>query len=165
MKRVVLLLLCILFLVLDNTLAPFFSIKGIYPSILFTFIILFSIINGYWESTFVGVLAGVLQDSYFIHCFGINCFSNVLLCILASFIGSNIYKQRRFVPVIIMFLMTILKYIIIYFMGKVLNVIVPIQGIFIMAFYNMIIGLFIYGWVYRLSNKDFMKRQWKFSEK
>ena len=165
MKRVVLLLLCILFLVLDNTLAPFFSIKGIYPSLLFTFIILFSIINGYWEAIFIGVLAGILQDSYFMHGFGLNCFSNLLLCILATFIGESIFKQRRLIPVILMFFMTILKYIIIFVVGKMLNIIIPLQGIVMMAFYNMIIALFIYGWVYRLSNKDFMKRQWKFSEK
>lgn len=165
MKRVVLLLFSILFLVLDNTLAPFFSIKGIYPSLLFTFIILFSIINGYWEAIFVGVLAGILQDAYFMHGFGFNCLSNLILCTLAAFIGENIYKQRRLVPVILMFFMTLFKYIIIYLIGNILNIVVPIPGIFIMAFYNMIIALFIYGWVYRLSNKDFMKRQWKFSEK
>lgn len=165
MKRVVLLLLCILFLVLDNTLAPFFSIKGVYPSLLFTFIILFSIINGYWEAVFIGVLAGILQDSYFMHGFGLNCFSNIMLCTLAAFIGENIFKQRRLIPVILMFFMTILKYIIIYLLGTMLGIIVPTPGVFIMAFYNMIVALVIYGWVYRLSNKDFMKRQWKFSEK
>ncbi len=37
MKKVVLALLCIGFLILDNTLVPFFAINSFYPSILLVF--------------------------------------------------------------------------------------------------------------------------------
>ena len=62
MKRLILILICLLLFIVDNTLVPFFSIKGVYPSLLFTFAVLYALMSGYWEAVFIGVLSGFLQD-------------------------------------------------------------------------------------------------------
>ena len=67
MKRLILILICLLLFIVDNTLVPFFSIKGVYPSLLFTFAVLYALMSGYWEAVFIGVLSGFLQDVYFVN--------------------------------------------------------------------------------------------------
>lgn len=165
MKRVVLLSLCIVFLVLDNVLAPFFSIKSIYPSLLYTFIIVYSIVSGYWEAVIIGVVSGILQDAYFMYGFGFNSLFNLLTCLIAAYVGESIFKQKRLIPVLTVGVLTMVKYLGIFLLGTILKLEISFQGFWIMGLYNMIIAFFMYGWVYKLSNRDFMKRQWKFSEK
>ncbi|SHE66143.1 rod shape-determining protein MreD [Clostridium fallax] len=165
MKRVVLALLCILFLIIDNSIMPFISIKGIYPSLLFTFAICFSIINGKSEAIIIGVYSGALQDLYFANGFGINCLTNLLLCYLAAFIGENIFRNKRLVPVLLVGGITVLKYILVFLIMKFINISVKVDfGMVIMGIYNMILAFFIYNWTYKLSNKESMKSQWKFNK-
>lgn len=165
MKRFILGVICIIFLILDITLMPFLSIRGIFPSLLFTFAILFSILNGYWESIYIGSFSGILQDIYFSNGFGFNSFTNLLLCLLAAYVGENIFKQKRLIPVISTFVLTLIKFIVIYALTILIKVKMNLNGMLIMSFYNMFIALVMYGWVYNICNKDYMKRQWKFNEK
>ncbi|MPQ42495.1 rod shape-determining protein MreD [Clostridium tarantellae] len=165
MKRVVLLLICILLLILDNTVMPFFSVKGITPSLLFTFAILFSLINGYWEAIIIGAFSGVLQDVYSMYPFGINSLLNLIVCLIAAGIGENIFKHKRLIPLVTTLGLTILKYLGLFLIGKLIHMIIPVRGFFILGIYNTILAFFLYGFVYNLSNKKLMKQQWKFSEK
>lgn len=165
MKRFILGVICIMFLILDNTLMPFISIRGVFPSLLFIFAILFSILSGYWEAIYIGIFSGILQDIYFSNGFGFNSFTNVLLCLLAAYVGESILKQKRLIPVISTFILTSVKYIMIYVLIILLKIKMSLDGILIMSFYNMFIAFVIYGWVYSMCNKDYMKRQWKFNEK
>ena len=131
MKRLILILICLLLFIVDNTLVPFFSIKGVYPSLLFTFAVLYALMSGYWEAVFVGVLSGFLQDIYFVNVFGVNMLVNMLVCLIAAYIGESVFKHKKTIPVL----------------------------------YNVFIGFFMYNWVYKLCNRDLMKREWKISEK
>ena len=45
MKKWILIIISLVFLILDNSLMPFLAIKGAFPSLLFTFAIAYSIIN------------------------------------------------------------------------------------------------------------------------
>lgn len=165
MKRFVLVILSILFLVLDNTVMPFISIKGYFPSVLFTFAILFSLVNGYWEAVFMGAFSGLLQDVYFLNIFGVNALTNLLLCLVAAYIGENILKQKKLIPVILNFILTMVKFILVYFIYKLAKIKMNLDGIFIMGLYNMVIAFIMYSWVYTISNKAYMKTEWKFNEK
>ena len=64
MKKVILVLISILLLILDNSVMPFLSIYGAFPSLLFTFAVLYSIINGAEDALFIGVVSGLLQDIF-----------------------------------------------------------------------------------------------------
>lgn len=165
MKRFILAVICIIFLILDNTLMPFMSIRGTFPSLLFTFAILFSILNGYWEAIYIGSFSGILQDIYFSNGLGINSLTNLLLCLLAAYVGENIFKQKRLIPVISTFVLTLIKFIVIYTLIVLFKIKMNLDGILIMSFYNMLIALIMYGWIYNICNKNYMKRQWKFNEK
>ena len=46
MEKLILILVSIVLVILDNSLVPFFSVKGAYPSLLFVFAIAYSLING-----------------------------------------------------------------------------------------------------------------------
>ena len=46
MKRLILILISICLLVIDNTILPYYSINGVFPSLLFVFAIAYSIICG-----------------------------------------------------------------------------------------------------------------------
>ncbi|SHI49219.1 rod shape-determining protein MreD [Clostridium cavendishii DSM 21758] len=165
MKRFVLILLCLFFLVLDNTLMPFVGIKGCFPSLLFVFAILFSIVNGYYEAILIGSFSGIIQDIYFLNVFGINSITNLLLCLLAAYIGENILKHKKLVPVIFTLVITAVKYILVYILYRATNIKMNFDGIIIMPVYNMIIALLMYSWIYKISNKPYMKTEWKFNEK
>lgn len=163
MKKVfVLFLISVLFLVLDNALVPFFSIRGAYPSLLFVFALCYSIISGSWGAVFIGVFSGLLQDVYLINGLGINMLINMLICLMASRIGKTIFKDKSLIPVISCFLLSILKGILLYVMLYLVGQRTHLNIILYSSIYNMIVGIFMYKRIYKLSKKDFMIKNWKF---
>jgi rod shape-determining protein MreD len=163
MKKIfTLFLLCVLFLVLDNTLVPFFAIRGSYPSLLLIFVIFFSVINGSWEGVWAGILSGLLQDVYFFGSFGINAFSNMLICTAAGFIGVGIFKEKGLIPVVSTFALTLIKGIIVFVILYIAKVHTPLDNILYNSLYSMIVSVFMYRWVYRLCQKEYMQRKWSF---
>jgi len=163
MKKIVITgLLIILFFILDNALVPFFAIGNYYPSILFTFIICFSIVNGRWQGLWVGALSGMLQDIFFYNIFGINSLLNMIVCVIAGAIGINIFKEKKLIPMISTLGLSALKGLGIFLVLLMLGQHTNINNIFINAIYEMIICFFIYRIVYKLYYKNFMKKDWKF---
>ncbi|MFL0195770.1 rod shape-determining protein MreD [Clostridium sp. WILCCON 0269] len=163
MKKILVLgLLSILLFILDNILMPFFAIRTFYPSLLLIFIICYSIVNGRWEGLWLGVFVGLLQDVYFSRGFGINGFTNMIICVIAGAIGDSIFKEKRLIPVISCFLLVLLKgtlvFGILYLHGVYVNIINVLLG----SIYDMILCIFIYKPVYNLCNKEYMQVKWKF---
>ncbi|WP_123054235.1 rod shape-determining protein MreD [Clostridium sp. JN-1] len=161
-KTLILILLSILFFILDNVLMPFLSIRGVYPSLLLIFIISYSIINGSWEGLWIGALCGMLQDVYFLNGFGINAFTDMIICILAGFIGNSILKQKILMPVVTCFSLSILKGILVFiilYIGKVYS---SLGNVFFIGIYDAIIALIMYRSVYRLCQKPYMQKRWRF---
>ncbi|WP_206869283.1 rod shape-determining protein MreD [Clostridium zeae] len=165
MKRVVLAIICLILLILDNSIVPFFSIFNGAPSLLLCFVICFSIINGRWEATIIGAFSGLLQDIFFYKYYGINALANLLLCILAAVIGENIFKNRKFIPVLSTFCLSIIKLLFVMIVLYLAKVKMSLgYSMLISAVYNMVIVFLIYNRVYRFSNKKYMKVQWKFNK-
>lgn len=164
MKKIVyLMLIAILLLILDNTLVTFFSINYIYPSLLFVFIISYSIVNGPVEGIILGIFAGALQDLYFYHGVGINMLSNMLVCLLASQIGKGIFKDKSIVPVISTFFLSFLKGFFILVILFLLNIkSSSISIVLYKALYDMIVSIFFYKLVFKLSETKTMKKEWRF---
>lgn len=161
-KKLTLIVLCILFLILDNTVMPFFSVSGSYGSLLFVFVISYSFINDYKDAIIIGVFSGLLQDLYMFNGIGLNALTNMLLCILACKIGENIFKEKRLIPVISTFFLGLLKGVIIFSILYVLKIKMDIMPILINSIYSIVLSFFIYKRVYKLCEKPFMKKQWKF---
>ena len=155
-------LLIILFFILDNALVPFLAIRHYYPSLLFIFIICFSIVNGKWQGLLVGVFSGMLQDIFFYNAFGINSLLNMIVCVMAGAIGVNIFKSKGLIPIISTFALSILKGLGIFVILLMLGQQTDYKNIFFNGIYEMVICIFMYKPIYRLYHKNFMKRDWKF---
>ncbi|MDV4149982.1 rod shape-determining protein MreD [Clostridium sp. AL.422] len=162
MKKWVLFLISLVLLILDNSLMPFLAIKGVFPSLLFTFAVAYSIINGKKEAVIIGVISGLLQDIYFFEGFGVNALLNMLICLLAAFIGESIYKEKKLIPTISMGILYILKvlglFVILKIAGKNINIEVGIYS----SIYSSVIMFLGYNFVLRLYDIDYKKKSWRF---
>lgn len=161
-KLVTLFILVIVFFVLDNVLIPFFAIRTIYPSLLMVFVICYSMVNGTWEGIWIGAFSGLLQDIYFTNGIGINALVNMTVCIVAGIIGNNIFKEKRLIPVISCFFLSLMKGILLLLILYINGIYINITDIFFIAIYNMFVCLLIYKKVFKLCEKDYMQKRWKF---
>ncbi|MBN1044258.1 rod shape-determining protein MreD [Clostridium cagae] len=162
MEKLIVILISIGLAILDNSLIPFFSVQGVYPSILFTFAIAYSLVYGREKAVLIGSISGILQDLFFFNVFGINSILNLLLCLLASIIGENIFKTKKVIPVISMFLITILKYMGIFIICYFLRVDMHILRSMGMALYNAIVMFFVYELIMKIPDEEYKKRPWRF---
>ena len=162
MEKLIISLVSIGLVILDNSLIPFFSIKGAYPSLLFTFAIAYSIINGKEKATFIGAVSGILQDVFFFHGFGVNSLLNLLLCLLASFVGEGIVKNKRLIPVVSIFCITIIKYMGIFLMFYLLDINIQFSKSIIMGIYNGVVMFFVYKVVMNVYDDEYSKQRWRF---
>ena len=163
MKRILtVVFLCILFLILDNTLMPLLKIKEVYPSLLFTFALCYSIVSSPKDAVIIGVLTGALQDVYFGNGLGINMISNMLMCVIAANIGKNIFIEKSFLPIISSFVLSLVKGLIVFCILFLISQHMPMEVIVYQAIYNLVVCIFMYKFTYKLSQKQYMKREWKF---
>jgi rod shape-determining protein MreD len=162
MEKLIIILVSIVLLILDNSLVPFFSIKDTYPSLLFVFAIAYSLINGKEKATFIGVVSGMLQDIFFFHGFGVNSLLNLLICLLASIIGEGIIKNKRIIPVVLIFFITIMKYIGVSIIFYLLDIDIQFSKSIIMGIYNGVVMFFTYKVVMNIYDDEYTKQRWRF---
>lgn len=162
MEKLIIILVSIVLTVLDNSLMPFFSINGACPSLLFVVAIAYSMINGKEKAVFVGVVSGMLQDIFFFYGFGVNSLLNLLLCIFAAQIGTGIVKNKRLIPVISVFIITMIKFIGIFIIFYIVNVQIQFSKSIIMAVYNSVIMFFAYKVVMNIYDDEYSKQRWRF---
>lgn len=162
MEKLIIILVSIVLLILDNSFLPFFSVKGVCPSLLFVTAIAYSILNGKEKAIFVGVVSGILQDIFFFNGFGVNSLLNLLLCLLASSIGTGIVKEKRLIPVISIFVITMLKYIGVFIIFYLANIEIQFSKSVIMGIYNSVIMFFVYKVVMNIYNDEYSKQRWRF---
>lgn len=162
MEKLIIILISIGLVTLDNSLIPFFSIKGAYPSLLFTFAIAYSLVNKKERAVFMGVVSGILQDIFFFNGFGVNSLLNLFLCLLASFIGAGIIKTKRLIPVISAFFITIIKYAGVMLIFNFFNIEIQFSKSIIMGVYNGVIMFFVYKLVMNVYDDEYSKQRWRF---
>ena len=162
MEKLIVILVSIGLVILDNSLVPFFSIKGAYPSLLFVFAIAYSIINGKEKAIFIGVVSGILQDIFFFHGFGVNSLLNLLLCLLASIVGEGIIKNKKLIPVVSIFFITIIKYIGVIIIFYLLHIDIQFSKSIIMGIYNGVVMFFAYKVVLNIYDDEYSKQRWRF---
>lgn len=164
MEKLIIILVSMGLTILDNSLVPFFSIKGAYPSLLFTFAIAYSLIHGKErdKAVFIGVVSGILQDIFFFNGFGVNSLLNLFLCLLASFIGEGIIKTKKLIPVLSVVIITIIKYFGIFTIFYVLNINIQLSKSIVMGIYNGVVMFFIYKIIMNIYDDEYSKQRWRF---
>jgi len=162
MKKWVVILVSIILLILDNALMPFVAIRGAFPSLLFVFAISYSLIKGCREAIMIGVLSGLLQDIFFYNGMGVNSLSNLLLCVFAAIIGENIFKNKKLIPVLTIFLLSIIKvgfiYIVMGLGGNKININMALLS----AVYNTVVMFLGYNFVLKLCDEEYRRNSWRF---
>ena len=162
MEKLIVILVSIGLAILDNSLVPFFSIKGAYPSLLFVFSIAYSLIHRKEKAIFVGVVSGILQDIFFFNGFGVNSFLNLLLCVLASIVGEGIVKNKRLIPIVFTFVITMIKYIGVFITFYLLDIHIQFSKSIIMGIYNGVVMFFVYKVVINIYDDEYSKQRWRF---
>lgn len=162
MEKLIVFIVSIILLILDNSVVPFLSIQGAYPSLLFTFAIAYSLIRGKEKGVFIGAVSGILQDIFFGGVFGVNSLLNLLLCLFASIIGEGIFRNKRLIPVISAFGITMLKYIGVFIIFYFARIDIDFSKSIAMSLYNSVIMFFGYRLVMRFLDEDYAKRTWRF---
>lgn len=162
MKKIgLLIIISMLLLILDNSVMPFFSIRGAYPSLLYIFAVYYSLNKGYVESILIGIFAGFLQDIYFFNGIGINMLTNMLTCILAAYVGNLIIREKKLIPVLLSFFLTFIKGTLIFvilYMGKKYF---AYSQVLYNSLYNLVLGFFLYRIIYNFCQRDIVKANWK----
>lgn len=162
MRRTVIFLIGIVLFILDNTLMPFIAIKGYYPSLLFIFMIFYSINTEKLDAVIFGAFIGLFQDLYLSKVIGINPLANMCVCLIAVVIGENIIKVKRFVPVFSLFILSMLKSSIVVALLYIVGIRTYYNVILYRAIYTAVISVFLYKPVYNFMQKPFMKKEWRF---
>ena len=162
MKRLYLIIVLIVLLIIDNTLLPYYSIYGAFPSLLFTFAMAYSIIRGKEEAIFIGVVSGFLQDIFFFSGFGINLFLNMLLCLLCAKIGESIFKENRLVPVLTALAISALKVLGVVIIFKLFSQTIDIQVALISCVLNAICMMLFYTFIFKMLDKYLERNTWRF---
>lgn len=148
--------------ILDNTIVNEFAIFGYRPSLLFVFIVCYSIIWGKEEAFFIALFGGAIQDLYYLNSFGLNMVTNLVICMLAAIIGENLFTEKKLIPIIIIFLSSLLKDVLNLFFLFINGYYLSIQREFFNSLYNFAIAYFIYTLALKLSKSTFMVKRWRF---
>lgn len=161
-KKIIIVLFSILLVILDNTILPFLSIGGGTISLLFVFMISYSIILGEEEAVFIAVVSGFLQDIFFHSGVGINAFANLIICVIAAKIGQNIFRSKKLIPIITCFFVYILKVVLVGIILVFFNTRINLMGSLLSGVYNTIIMLLVYGTIFNFFDEDYGKSSWRF---
>lgn len=162
MKRVYLIIVLIVLLIIDNTLLPYYSIRNVFPSLLFVFAMAYSIIKGKEEAIFIGIASGFLQDIFFFSGFGVNLFLNMLLCLLCAKVGESIFKENRLVPVLTALVISSLKVLGVVIILKLFSQKIDIQTALISGALNSICMLIFYRFILNTLDKYLDRNTWRF---
>ena len=162
MKKLYLIIILIVLLIIDNTLLPYYSIYGAFPSLLFTFAMAYSIIRGKEEAVFIGIVSGFLQDIFFFSGFGVNLFLNMLLCVLCAKIGESIFKENRLVPVLTALGISLLKVLGVVIIFKLFSQTINIPVALISCVLNAICMMLFYTLILKKLDKYIDRNTWRF---
>lgn len=161
-KKIIIISVMILLSILDNSLIPFLGIKGYYPSLLFIFTVFIALLSTRNEALMFGIVSGCLQDIYFNGIFGINSIANILICLLAQYMGRSIFKEKFIMPTLTCLVLSFIKGCIVFLLGLIVGMKVSYKAIFFAGIYNYIVGIFIYKFIYRSYVEKTEKNYWKY---
>ncbi|WBW95865.1 rod shape-determining protein MreD [Oceanirhabdus sp. W0125-5] len=161
-KYVMLFFISILLLVVDNTLMPFISIRGVYPSMLFIFFISYSFYADINEVIFIGCVSGLLQDIFFIDVIGVNALINLLLCLSVAYVGKNFIKSKILVPIIMVLCASLIKGILLIGVLKIYGINLFLRDVIYISIYNFFIAAILEKIIFKFYNLELIKSNWRF---
>ncbi len=164
MRIFVLGILILLNFILESTIFQYIKVLGVKPDFTIMLITSYAIMRGSIYGGFVGLLSGFLNDLFYSISFGVNSLSYMLTGYIIGQFQKNIFKDSFLPPIIFniigVFIFQHLFYFISYmskinisYLYALFNIMIP-QSIF-----NGIIGIFVYKYIYKLDEKNFMDKR------
>ena len=151
-------------LILQATIFPAFTFGGVKPDLLLIIVVFAALLKGTATGVKVGFFVGLAQDILSGKFIGLFMLSKMLTGLCVGLVESKIFKENYLVPIVILFLATILHEFLFMFFGDLIgrtaywaqgwtSVVLPL------AIYHACIGPFLYVPAYKVyvkwwRNKD-----------
>ncbi len=158
MKYIIYTVISTLIFIFQTTLCQHIEIAGVIPNIMLLFIVSFAFFNGESEGLFIGVLLGLMQDSFFGHIIGANIFLYGIIGYSAGCISRYSNKDNIAVPVMLSFASTVIYNIGFYILNIVLRGYTSPNAYILINLlpelvYNTIAAFAVYAAVYTIGNR------------
>jgi len=153
------LLLVLVTLILQTTALNYMVIYGFKPDLVLILVILNGFLRGTREGAFLGFSAGILQDLVSGGYFGLNAITEMVAGYLAGLGKDRLYRDNRVIAAGLTWVCTMGAQLIFYILLLSVDVPVPVVKalayvILPTAFYNALVVLVIYAYLYRFYRGD-----------
>jgi rod shape-determining protein MreD len=156
MKTVIWLGVIIVTIVIQSTVLPLITIKGVYPDLLMVIVVSYSLLSGKEKGMGIGFFSGLLQDLAFGNIFGINTLAKMAVGYIFGLAERKVFKEKVLLPVVATAVATLLHSlvgaVVLFLLGykfdivtSLMNNVLPLMG------YNVMIAIPIHHVVYRLT--------------
>jgi len=169
MRYFVMTILFLISLILQSTVFSHLTVAGIKPDLVLVFVVLYALLHGSYEGALMGLVGGMLQDLLFGQDLGMNTLAKLVVGFVFGILEKKIYKDNVLIPMVALFIGTLLNETILYFLrffsylirptvGSVGSYFLAFKGVIIsVAIYNACVAPFIYGRFYRSSHKGWLQ--------
>jgi len=145
-------LLATLGLLLQTTIFSHASIAGVKPDFVLIFVLFTAVLEGPQRGVFFGYTLGLFEDIITGRFIGMNALSKGLTGLFIGWFTGRTYSENLLVPIISVFLGTLLNGLIFFMLGKITGLNWGISLLFWkaipMAIYNMCLVPFIYSYFF-----------------
>ena len=164
MRILVLGILILLNFILESTVFQYIKILGVKPDFTIMLITSYAILRGSLYGGFIGLISGFLNDLFYSISFGINSLSYMVTGYVIGQAQENIFKDSFIPPIVfnivgvfifqhIFYFISYLSKINISYLHALFNIMIP------QSIYNGIIGIFVYKYIYKLDERNFMNKR------
>ncbi|WP_053957517.1 rod shape-determining protein MreD [Inediibacterium massiliense] len=147
---------------IQSTWLQHFRLLDIIPNTTLIIVVVFSILWGKKKGATIGFFAGMLQDILLGSMIGANALVYMLVGYNIGIFEKNIYKDNHITPVLFTIAGTVsyhlLYYVIMYLTKHTFDfVFIFRKVVLIEMIYNSIVSIFIYRWIYKITQYPYMK--------
>jgi rod shape-determining protein MreD len=144
-------------IVLQSTLIPLISIKGIHPDLLLVIVVSYALLSGKESGVGMGFFAGLLQDLVSGSIFGISTLSKLATGYVFGLAERKVFKEHVLLPILATLMATLFNGVVgiillLIFGYKVDIVAAVMQNVVPLIGYNVIVAVPVHHVVYRLIN-------------
>ena len=142
-------------IIIQSTLMPLISIKGIHPDLLLVIVVSYALLSGKEKGVGMGFFAGLLQDLVSGGIFGISTLSKLATGYMFGLAERKVFKEHVLLPVLATLVATLFNglvgIILLLLFGYKIDIAAAImQNIVPLLGYNLIVAVPVHHAVYRL---------------
>lgn len=104
MKHLILALVGVFAVVVEASVAPYFSIHGVKPDIVMVYVVLIGMVAGPRDAGFVGLVTGLLEDASSGQFLGLFMLTRMVIGLAAGLSHEKVFQDRTIVPVVLVLL-------------------------------------------------------------